>query len=345
MATIKDIAKKCGVSVSTVSKALNGYRDIGAEKREEIKKAALELGYLVSDSGKAFKSKKTYNIGVLFSTLFDYGLRNEYFAYILAAFKEKASLRGYDITFIEHNLGKREMSYLEHCRFRNFDGVFIVCADFLDAEVIELVNSSFPVVTIDQIFNEAIAVSSDNYDGMRQLVRYIIACGHKKIAYIHGSKSAVTHNRLVSFHNTMKENGLAIPEEYLIEGVYRNSEVCEELAKKLITLPDPPTCIIAPDDYAALGVMNCAKKMGLKVPEDISVAGYDGISVSQALEPKLTTVKQDTDKIGSEAARQLINLIETPMTTSLDSICLAVSLVEGGTVKKSWQTREMCEIK
>ena len=83
-----------------------------------------------------------------------------------------------------------------------------------------------------------------------------------------------------------------------------------------------------------MGVMNCAKKMGLKVPEDISVAGYDGVSVSQAIEPKLTTVKQDTDKLGSEAARQLINLIESPMTTSLDSISLGVSLIEGGTVKK-----------
>lgn len=334
MATIKDIALKCGVSTSTVSKALNGYRDIGREKREEIRKTAFEMGYLISDTGKSPKPKKTYNIGVLFSTLFNYGLRNEYFAYVLAAFKEKAALRGYDITFIEHDMGKRKMSYLDHCRFRNFDGIFIVCADFSEPEVIELVNSTFPVVTIDQVFNEAIAVLSDNYDGMRQLTKYIIDCGHKKIAYIHGSKSSVTHNRLVSFHNVMKENGLVIPDEYLIEGVYRNAEVCEEVAKTLISLPEPPTCIIAPDDYAALGVMNCARKMGLKIPEDISVAGYDGISVSQALEPRLTTVKQDTDKIGSEAAKQLISLIESPMTTSLDSICLSISLMEGGTVKK-----------
>ncbi len=334
MATIKDIANKCGVSTSTVSKALNGYRDISDDKREEIKKAAVELGYLSADSGKAPKSKKTYNIGVLFSTLFNYGMRNEYFAHILAAFKEKAALKGYDITFIEHNIGKRKMSYLEHCRYRDFDGVFIVCADFNETEVIELVNSSFPAVTIDQVFNEVISVLSDNYDGMKQLTQYIIDSGHSKIAYIHGSMSSVTHNRLVSFHNTMRENGLIVKEEYLVEGIYRNAEKCEELAKSLISLPDPPTCIIAPDDYAAMGVMNCAKKMGLKVPEDISVAGYDGVSVSQAIEPKLTTVKQDTDKLGSEAARQLINLIESPMTTSLDSISLGVSLIEGGTVKK-----------
>ena len=98
-------------------------------------------------------------------------------------------------------------------------------------------------------------------------------------------------------------------------------------------LPNPPTCIIAPDDYAALGVMNAARRLGLKIPDNISVAGYDGISVSQALEPKLTTIKQDTDKIGAEAAKQLINLIESPLATSLDNIYLKVQLVKGGSVK------------
>ncbi|BCJ97296.1 LacI family DNA-binding transcriptional regulator [Anaerocolumna chitinilytica] len=333
MATIKDIAEKCSVSVSTVSKALNGYRDIGEEKREEIKKVAIELGYLPTNGEKILKTKKTYNIGVLFSTLFDYGLRNEYFAHVLASFKERAALKGYDITFIEQNMGKRSMSFLEHCRYRNFDGVFIVCADFTQTQVIELINSPFPVVTIDQVSNEAISILSDNYDGMRQLVQYIIDCGHERIAYIHGNKSSVTHNRLVGFHNTMKENGLSIPEDYMIEGIYRNSEFCEELAINLMKLPVPPTCILAPDDHAALGVMNGIRKAGLRVPEDISVAGYDGILVSQAIEPRLTTIKQDTDKIGSEAARQLINLIESPMTTSLDSVCLKVELIKGGTVR------------
>lgn len=331
--TMKELSAKCGVSVSTISKALNGYQDISEETRELIIKTATEMGYNLSGNSKTIKMKKTYNIGVLFQTLNNYGLRNEYFAHILAAFKEKAAKKGYDITFIEHNIGNRKMTYLENCHFRNFDGVFIVCAEFSDPEVLELVNSSYPVVTIDHVFNEAISVLSDNVDGMRQLTQYIIDKGHRKIAYIHGTKSSVTHNRLVSFHNVLAENGISIPEEYLIEGAYRNARYCEDLALHLLTLPDPPTCIIAPDDYAALGVMNSATKLGLKIPDDISIAGYDGISVSQALEPKLTTIKQDTDRIGAEAAKQLINLIESPMTTSLNSIYLKVQLVKGGTVK------------
>lgn len=333
LATMKDLSVKCGVSVSTVSKALNGYQDISEETREMILKAANEAGYFPDANARALKMKKTYNIGVLFSTMEKYGLRNEYFAHILASFKEKAAKRGYDITFIEHNIGNRKMTYLDHCKYRNFDGVFIACAEFSDPEVLELVNSDYPVVTIDHAFNESISVLSDNVDGMRQLTQYIIDQGHTKIAYIHGTKSSVTHNRLVSFNNVLKENGIKVPDEYFIEGIYRSAECAEELTLRLLQLDDPPTCIIAPDDYAALGVMNTVRRLGLRIPDDISVAGYDGISMAQALEPKLTTIKQDTDKIGSEAAKQLINLIESPMTTSLDNIYLKVQLVKGASVK------------
>jgi len=333
MATIRDVSLKCGVSVSTVSKALNGYQDISDETRELVLKAANEMGYFPDATARALKMKKSCNIGVLFETKSNHGLRNEYFAHILASFKEKAAMSGYDITFIEKNIGNRKMSYLEHCKHRNFDGICIACAEFNEPEVIEIVGSDFPVVTIDHAFNDAISILSDNVEGMKQLTQYIIDQGHTKIAYIHGTKSSVTHNRLVSFNNTLKENGIAIPEEYYLEGVYRSAESAESLTLKLLNLKDPPTCIIASDDYSALGVMNTISRLGLRIPEDISVAGYDGISVSQALEPKLTTIKQDTDKIGAEAAKQLINLIENPMETSLDNIYLKVQLVKGGSVK------------
>lgn len=333
MATIKDLSLICGVSISTVSKALNNYQDISEATREMVMKAAKDIGYFPDANARALKMKKTYNIGVLFSTLFNHGLRNEYFAHILASFKDRAAKRGYDITFIEHNIGNRKMTYLEHCKYRNFDGVFIECAEFSDPEVLEIVNSDFPVVTIDHAFNEAISVLSDNMEGMRQLTQYIIDQGHRKIAYIHGTKSSVTHNRMVSFNNVLRENGITIPDEYYAEGIYRSAESSEELALHLLRLPDQPTCIIAPDDYSALGVMNTARKLGLKIPEDISIAGFDGISVSQAIKPKLTTIRQDTDKIGAEAARQLINLIESPMNTSLDNIYLKVQLIKGGSVR------------
>lgn len=338
MATIRDLSLKCGVSVSTISKALNGYKDISDITRERILRAANEIGYFPDANARALKLKKTYNIGVLFSTILNHGLRNEYFAYILAAFKERAAKHGYDITFIEHNIGNRKMSYLEHCRYRNFDGIFIACAEFDHPEVMEIVRSDFPVVAVDHAYDNAISILSDNTEGMRQLTQYIVDQGHRKIAYIYGNKSAVTHNRLVSFNMTLKENGITVPNEYFLEGIYHSSEASEMLTLKLLKLPDPPTCIIASDDYAALGVMNTIHKLGLRVPDDISVAGFDGVSVSDTIEPKLTTIRQDTNKIGNEAAKQLINLIENPMSTSLENIYLKTTLIKGASVKKITET-------
>ena len=122
--------------------------------------------------------------------------------------------------------------------------------------------------------------------------------------------------------------------EYILEGEYRSVAVTEKLTEQLLDLPDRPTCIIAPDDYSALGVLNVANRRGLKVPDDISVAGYDGIPYTSVLEPNLTTVKQDVDKIGSEAAKRLISLIESPMTTSLERISLKSQLIKGGSVAR-----------
>lgn len=335
MATIKDLSMKCGVSVSTVSKALNGYQDISEETRALVLQKASEMGYFPDANARALKMKKTCNIGVLYMDSSNQSLRNEYFAHILASFKEKVAKRGYDITFIEHNIGNRKMSYLEHCRHRNFDGICIACvAEFNDPEVLELVDSDIPIVVIDHVFNGSISILSDNINGMKELIQYIIDQGHKNIAFIHGTMSSVTHNRLVSFNSIMRDNHLTVNPDYILEGEYRSVSVTEKLTEQLLDLPERPTCIIAPDDYSALGVLNVASRRGLKVPDDLSVAGFDGIPFTKVLEPKLTTVRQDVDKIGAEAAKQLINLIESPMTTSLESICLETKLIKGGTVKK-----------
>ncbi|MDD5936329.1 MAG: LacI family DNA-binding transcriptional regulator [Clostridiales bacterium] len=334
MVTIRDISLKCNVSVSTVSKVLNGYREIGEETTKAVLKAAEELGYVPNSYARQLKTKKTYNIGVLFDTVSNYGLRNEYFAHILASFRENVSAHGYDITFIENNIGNRKMTYVEHCRYRNFDGICIVCADFSSPEVLDVVNSDFPVVTIDHSFNEAISIVSDNTNGMRELAEYIVAQGHKRIAYIYGNRSAVTHNRLVALHQVLSEHNIHVPEYYFLESVYRVAESAEKLTYQLLDCKERPTCIIAPDDYAALGVIKAIKRRDLRFPEDVSVAGYDGITVSQALEPKLTTVKQDTDHIGEEAAKRLISLMESPMTTPLTHVTLKSELIFGDSVHK-----------
>lgn len=334
MASIKDIAKICGVSVATVSKALNDKSDIGEDTKKKIKEVAKKMGYFPQYYARAIRMNKSFNIGVLFMDEAMSGLTHDYFANILNSFKVMAESKGYDITFINSSKKlKKGKTYLEHCRYRGLDGVVIACIHFDNPEVVELMESDVPVVTIDHKFNGRIAVLSNNFVGMRELVEYIISMGHKKIAYISGDMSSVTVQRLESFRKTMNAHGLEIPPEYQISSEYRNLDKAAKYTKQLLELPEPPTCIIYSDDYSAVGGIGQVRAMGLSIPDDISVAGYDDIFMASQLRPRLTTVSQDTEKIGKKAAEKLIALIEKK-NVSMKPFVVNTELKRGASVKK-----------
>lgn len=336
MASLKDISIQCGVSVATVSKALNNHTDISDETRERVRKAAKELGYSPNLSARALKTNKTHGIGVLFVDKSSSGLTHDYFAAVLDSFKRTVEDSGYDITFINSSTKQPDrMTYLEHTKYHGFDGVCVACIDFKDPEVVELVQSDIPTVTIDHLFNDRVAIMSDNVTGMTRLVSYIIGQGHKKIAYIYGDMaSTVTTGRLTSFYRVLEKNGINVPDEYVKAASYRNTQMSYEATKELLELKDRPTCILYPDDVATLGGINAIREMGLRIPEDISVAGYDGIKTLMYLEPQLTTVIQATEEIGRRAAKKLISLIEKPRTTIVEQVIIPGELNEGKTVSK-----------
>ncbi len=332
MVSLKDIAAECGVSVATVSKALNDLNDVGPDTKERVRATARKLGYLPNSSARTLKTNRSYNIGVLFVDEAQSGLTHDYFAHVLDSFKKVVEAQGYDITFINstHN---HNMTYLEHSRYRGVDGVVIACVDFFDPQVMDLIRSQIPVVTIDHVFDYRIAVLSDNIQGMHDLVEYVCSKGHKKIAYIAGDDTSVTKNRVGSFYRSLEKRDINIPDEYLLYSSYRNPELAYDRTKKLLKLADRPTCIMYCDDYSALGGINAIREEGLDIPGDISVVGYDGSYIAQILEPKLTTLKQDTERIGRVAAEKLIHLIENPKTTLIQRMVIDGTLLEGGSVK------------
>lgn len=331
MVSMKDIARQCGVSVATVSKALNNQPDISQETKDRICAIAKDMGYLTNSAARALKTNRTYHLGVLFVDERRSGLGHEYFSSLLESFKVEAEARGYDITFINRNVDGKPSTYLQHCRYRGLDGVVIACVDFTDPMVQELVTSNIPLVTIDHIFNDRLAVQSDNVSGLEVLVKYAHAKGHRRIAFLHGETTSVTKGRLTGFYRACEELGLHIPEDYVIPCVYHDPDRCEAATKKLLALPDRPTCIIFPDDFSAIGGMNALTAAGLRVPEDISAIGYDGINLAKVMH--LTTYSQDTVAIGKTAAQRLINLIEHPKTTVIDRILIPGTLLEGTSVK------------
>lgn len=334
MASMKDIAAACQVSIATVSKALNDHSDIGEETKERIRQAAKELGYQPNSSARTLKTNRSNNIGVLFMDEAQSGLTHHYFSHVLNAIKQEAESRGYDITFLNGSRQRKDgMTYLAHAKYRALDGVIIACVDFSDPEVLELVRSDLPVVTIDHVFNECISVVSNNAKGMEDLVRFVAEMGHRKVAYIHGKdRSMVTKTRISAFYRYAEEMGFYSPEEYDGEAPYLNLDEVEQATNRMLDLPNPPTCIFYPDDFSSMGGRNAIQARGLKIPEDISIVGFDGLNIAKLIEPKLTTLEQNTEELGKVAAQKMVDLIEKPKTTLIEMIVVNGKVAPGSTV-------------
>ena len=334
MVKIKDIAERCGLSIASVSKALKGESDLNPKTAEHIRKVAREMGYVPNASARLLKTKRSYNIGVLFVDETSSGLEHEYFSSILNSIKDESEKNGYDITFISHHFGQNYLTFYEHAKYRNVDGVIIASVDFKDPEVIELVESDIPTVTIDYEFNDVASVVSDNVQGVRDIINYLVSMGHEKIAFITGDDTSVTQKRIASFFKTCGEHNLVISEEYIKKGRYHLPRVSGEATRELLSLKDKPTVIMYPDDYSLLGGITEIEKQGYKIPDDISIVGYDGIKLSRLLRPIITTYVQNSQEIGIQATKKLIDLIESPRTTIPDRTLVIGGLQTGQTVKK-----------
>ena len=334
MVSMKQIAELCGVSVATVSKALSGQKDISTDTREMVRRKAEALGYMANSAARTLKTNRSYNLGVLFEDMGGLGFTHEFFASVLEGFKTEAASRGYDISFISKSLIDRSSTYLQHCNYRGFDGVGIICVNFFDGDVLELIRSGIPVATVDHIFNNSMSVISDNVNGVETLVRHAYEKGHRKIAFIHGDDTSVTQNRLTGYYRACETLGIEVEPRYIKAGRYYDADSSYAAAWELITDADRPSCILFPDDFSLIGGIRAINAAGLRVPDDISVMGYDGIIVSQVMSPRITTYRQNAKLIGRTAAAKLIELIDHPNTTVFDRSIIEGEFIEGESVRQ-----------
>lgn len=312
MVTIREIADHCGVSIATVSKALNQGTDISLETSQRIRAVAHELGYFPNAAARALKTKHSHNLGLLTQLRDTNGQSHEFVSLVVNAFQAEAERGGYDVTFVSNSIFGASMSYVEHCRYRNFDGVALICTDFYAPPVRELLESGIPCVTVDCYGTRHSSVMTDNEQAYRALVGHVYQKGHRHIAYIGGQTSAVADLRLTSFRKACYELNLPLPQEYVESAYYNDFTTTAEATRRLLNLPQRPTCIFYQDDFACIGGIGELNAHGLCVPEDISIVGFDGIQLAQVMQPRLTTYRQDVDAIGRNTALVLRDAIEKP---------------------------------
>jgi LacI family transcriptional regulator len=335
--TLKDIARECNVSFSTVSKALKGSPDIGAKTVRLVQETAKRMGYHPNISARALRTNRTYDIGVIFEDKTGTGLQHQFFAKVFDGLNVKTHSRGYDITFIDDSISNHK-NYYDHAVYRSCDGVAIVYTDFSRPDIMKLIASTIPTVTMDYIYDKNhTAILSDNETGMTQLTEYAILQGHRRIALIQGEDTFVTQKRKKAFFSVLEQHHISIPDEYVRQGQYHNPDLCGKETRKLLELQKRPTCILFPDDYSSMGGLNVLEQNHIKPGKDISVAGYDGLMLSSLLNPPLTTYHQNGEELGRQMAEQLINQIENERYVP-HVVEISGKLIRGNSLRKILDT-------
>ncbi|WP_239617818.1 LacI family DNA-binding transcriptional regulator [Cohnella mopanensis] len=314
MATIKDIAKKAGVSVTTVSRALNGYDDVNEDTRKKIKQVALELSYSPNAVARSLVSKKTRTIGLIISDINRAGAKDAFAYEVLCGINDRAGDLNYDLLLFSTNPSKQmEKSYTALCKERNVEGAILSGLRLDDPYLQEVIEqNSFPCVLIDipKTGENVAHVTSDSRVGAAMAVRHLLENGHRHIAMINGHNQAfVSRERFEGYKEALEQYGISANEELAYDGKFSEDGGAEAMYQILIRNPDV-TAVFCASDLMALGAMRTLERMGRKVPDDVSIIGFDDISISAYCSPKLTTIRQDKYELGYQAAQLLIDMLE-----------------------------------
>lgn len=306
MATIKDIANRLGVSVSTVSKGLNGASDISEELRQMVLDTAVEMGYATK------RSKQTENRKLcIFIENMNYESIDEFGYDIVLGFKQNAFRHNWDVDIVPITpTFQAEEKYDTYMLKNGYCGAFLVGFALHDEWMRQLEDTTMPTVLFDNFIanNPNVCyIGTDSYEGIGMAVNHLFKLGHRDIAFLNGSLySMVSDQRQEAFESSMTELGLEIRPDLMARGYYVSDSAKYHVPGFLAA---GATAIVCGNDLIAKGVMEECVQRGFRVPEDISVIGFDDISLAATYNPPLTTIRQERNELGKCAYVILNSLI------------------------------------
>ena len=311
MVTIYDIAKATGFSAPTVSKALNGTGHLTEQTRNTILEQAKKLGYEPNSVARSLATKRTYLVGVIYDDpSMRRGFSHPVFSWVLNKFRENVENAGYDIIFLSCHT---KMSYKAHAAFRAVEGVAIINADSsLNSEMEGLCKAGIPCVSTNAVIPGICTVVTDNRRAGYEAAQYLVEKGHRKIGFLsapHDRFLPASKERYDGFCQGLKDNGVEVDESYFQLCDYWNMEGGLKGFDCLYKRHPDMTAVFAVSDLIAIGVLKYAEEHGIKIPEDISIIGFDDDQVSGYTNPRLTTFRQDSEGMANLSADLLLQHI------------------------------------
>ncbi|GMQ58524.1 LacI family DNA-binding transcriptional regulator [Vallitalea sediminicola] len=310
---IKDVAKKAGVSVTTVSRVLNDGKYVSDDLKEKVKKVIEELDYSPSYIARSLVLKRTNLLAVIVPNI-----TSSINSIILSKIEETASKNNYNIIVcnMAENLDK-QYKYLNIFKEMRVDGIIITNEKINDETRNFLEGIDIPIVfaSAKPSNQKHIAIVVNNYQASYEATEYLTSLGHKRIAFIGGDRRDITsgQERYNGYKKALIDNKIPIVEEYIQFGNYSLKDGYF-LMEKFMKCDSLPTAVFAASDDMAVGAINCIKDNGLKVPDDISVVGFDGTAVVDIVRPKLTSMEQPIKEMGTMAVEMLMQKINKQQT-------------------------------
>lgn len=306
MATIYKVAEYAGVSLSTVSRVLNGRKTVNPELREKVEKAVKDLNYRPSSVARSLATNRTDSIGVLVSEL-DTPFFGEMMQAIEATLRKASK---HVIITVGHNDQEQETDAIEFLISRNCDALIMHSEGMTDAQIVDIGRDRLPISVINRFvegIDENCCFGLDNKLGGMMATQHLIEKGHQSIAYISGPARKVdAMERLAGHKNALQNANLDIVPDLIYEGNYKEQNGIDGL-QQLLSTGKSFTGLVCANDWMASGAMTCARDMGIRLPEDLSIVGFDDIVFAHHVYPKLTTISNPVYKMGEMAAKSILN--------------------------------------
>ncbi len=307
--TIRDVARKAGVSVATVSRVLNHFSSVRQETRQRVSRAIEECHYIYNALAGGLSARRTATLGIIVPTI-----TNPVFASVTKGIQDYAREKGYSILLGNTDYNEENELRLIHLfQQKRVDGV-ILNGPWRNAPIIPLMKETrLPfVITWQTLRDKKVnCVAFDNFRSAYRMVEYLVALGHRRIAMIAG-KFSVSERALMrwqGYRRSLAKNKIPLDPALVIEEGYAFSDGKRAMAR-LLSLPEKPTAVFCGNDILAVGAIACAKENGIRVPEDVSVVGFDDMEISAYYDPPLTTMAVPAYEMGQTAARILVEEIE-----------------------------------
>ncbi len=303
MVTIRDVAKKAGVSVATVSRVLNNSGPASPDAAQRIRAAAAELRYIPHGGARSLITAKSHTIGVLLPDIY-----GEFFSEVIRGIDQTAQQNGYHLLLSGSHNGKREIEAAMRAMRGRTDGI-IAMGPHLDARTLfENLPASVPAVLLScaERDDEHHVISIDNAQGAREMVTHLVSLGHKRIAIIQGAEGNFdATERLEGYRQALQDAGLSLDASLEVPGDFTEASG-HRGTLALLEAKDPPTAIFCANDSMAIGALSALRERGLRVPDDMTVVGFDDIPLARYMNPPLSSVHVPIFEMGERAARRLI---------------------------------------